>query len=127
MSKQANPPPHGDRPGQGAPPPPPAWRHWLWPIALLGVVLLYILLPGINVHTPVSLSYSQFTAGGHAHKIKTVDFANGASGSNTPVSGQLTNGTSYTTVIPGSASPQFSQQLGARRGQTLVPAAPSSG
>src|SRR6202046_2603076 len=127
MSKQANPPPHGDRPGQGAPPPPPAWRHWLWPIALLGVVLLYILLPGINVHTPVSLSYSQFTADVHAHKIKTVDFANGASGSNTPVSGQLTNGTSYTTVIPGSASPQFSQTLAADGVKTVTATPPSSG
>src|SRR6202046_4585299 len=127
MSKQANPPPHGDRPGQGAPPPPPAWRHWLWPIALLGVVLLYILLPGVNVHTPVSLSYSQFTADVHAHKIKTVDFANGASGSNTPVSGQLTNGTSYTTVIPGSASPQFSQQLAADGVKTVTATPPSSG
>jgi len=127
MSKQPKPPPPGDKPVGSAPPPPPAWRHWLWPIALLGVVLLYILLPGINVHTPVSLSYSQFTADVHAHKIKTVDFANGASGSNTPVSGQLTNGTSYTTVIPGSASPQFSQQLAAAGVKTVTATPPSSG
>jgi cell division protease FtsH len=127
MSKQPKPPPPGDKPVGSAPPPPPAWRHWLWPVALLGVVLLYILLPGINVHTPVSLSYSQFTADVHAHKVKTVDFANGASGSNTPVSGQLTNGTSYTTVIPGSASPQFSQQLAAGGVKTVTATPPSSG
>jgi hypothetical protein len=54
----------------------------LWPIALLAVVLLYIFLPGIKVSTPVSLSYSQFIADAGAHKIKTVDFGNGASGSN---------------------------------------------
>src|ERR1700735_5734026 len=124
MSKQANPPPHGDRPGQGAPPPPPAWRHWLWPIALLGVVLLYILLPGVNVHTPVSLSYSQFTADVHAHKIKTVDFANGASGSNTPVSGQLTNGTSYTTVIPRPPPPQVTPPAVRAAGSSPPPRPP---
>jgi cell division protease FtsH len=127
MSKQQKPPPPGDKPVGSAPPPPPAWRHWLWPIGLLAVVLLYIFLPGINVRTPVSLSYTQFTADVHAHKIKTVDFANGASGSNTPVSGQLTNGTSYTTVIPGSASPQFSQQLAADGVKTVTATPPSSG
>jgi cell division protease FtsH len=127
MSKQQKPPPPGDKPVGSAPPPPPTWRHWLWPIGLLAVVLLYIFLPGISVHTPVSLSYTQFTADVHAHKIKTVDFANGASGSNTPVSGQLTNGNSYTTVIPGSASPQFSQQLAADGVKTVTATPPSSG
>jgi cell division protease FtsH len=127
MSKQQKAPPPGDKPVGSAPPPPPAWRHWLWPIGLLAVVLLYIFLPGINVRTPVNLSYTQFTADVHAHKVKTVDFANGASGSNTPVSGQLTNGTSYTTVIPGSASPQFSQQLAADGVKTVTATPPSSG
>src|SRR5580658_2244473 len=127
MSKQANPPPHGDRPGQGAPPPPPAWRHWLWPIALLAVVLLYILLPGINIKSPVSLSYSQFITDASAHKIKTVNFGNGASGGNTPASGQLTSGTSYTTVIPGPASPTLSQQLSRDGVKTVTASAPSSG
>jgi cell division protease FtsH len=127
MSRQQKPPPPGQKPVGSAPPPPPAWRHWLWPIGLLAVVLLYIFLPGINVRTPVSLSYTQFTADVHAHKIKTVDFANGASGSNTPVSGQLTNGTSYTSVIPGSASPQFSQQLAADGVKTVTATPPSSG
>src|SRR5579872_4644492 len=127
MSKQANPPPQGDRPGQGAPPPPPSWRHWLWPIALLGVVLLYIFLPGINIHSPVSLSYSQFTADANAHKIKTVTFGNGSSGGNTPISGQLTNGTSYTSVVPGPASPALSQQLTSDGVKTVTADAPSSG
>jgi cell division protease FtsH len=83
MSRQPIPPPPGDRPVPTAPPPPPRWRFSLWPIALLAVVLLYIFLPGIKVSTPVSLSYSQFIADAGAHKIKTVDFGNGASGSNT--------------------------------------------
>jgi cell division protease FtsH len=127
MSKQANPPPQGDRPGQGAPPPPPNWRHWLWPIALLAVVLLYIFLPGINIRSPVSLTYSQFTADANAHKIKTVNFGNGSSGGNTPISGQLTDGTSYTSVIPGPASPTLSQQLSSDGVKTVTADAPSSG
>jgi cell division protease FtsH len=126
MSKQPSSPPPGDRPTGQAPPPPPAWRHWLWPIALLAVVLLYIFLPGINVNTPVSLSYSQFITDASAHKISTVNFANGSSGSNTPVSGQLTDGKDYTSVIPGPPSPAFSQQLKADGVKTVSASPPSS-
>jgi cell division protease FtsH len=126
MSKQPSSPPPGDRPAGQAPPPPPAWRHWLWPIALLAVVLLYIFLPGINVNTPVNLSYSQFITNASAHKIKTVNFASGASGANTPASGQLTDGKSYTTVIPGPPTPTLSQQLTADGVKTVTASAPSS-
>jgi cell division protease FtsH len=125
MSKQPNPPPPGDKPAPTAPPPPPSWRHWLWPIALLAVFLLYLFLPGINVKTPVSLSYSQFITDASAHKIKTVTFASGTSGANTTASGDLTNGTSYTTVIPGSPSTALSQQLSAD-GVSISASAPSS-
>src|SRR6516162_1385157 len=128
MSKQqqSNPPPHGDKPQPTAPPPPPAWRHWLWPIALLATIALYLFLPGIHYNQPVSLSYSQFIADANAHKIKTVTFGNGSSGSNTPASGELTDGKSYTTVIPGPPTPQLSQQLTADGVQTVSAAAPSS-
>ena len=127
MSKQPNPPPPGDKPIRTAPPPPPAWRHWLWPLALVAVVLLYILLPGINVNTPVSLSYSQFIADASAHKIKTVDFGNGASGSNTTATGTLTNGKEYTTVIPGQPTTALSQQLSADGVKSVTATPPSSG
>jgi cell division protease FtsH len=129
MSKQqqSNPPPHGDKPNPTAPPPPPAWRHWLWPIALLATVVLYLFLPGIHYTQPVSLSYSQFIADASAHKIKTVEFGSGSSGSNTPTTGELTSGESYTTVIPGPPSPQLSQQLTADGVKTVTAAAPSSG
>src|SRR6516164_711800 len=128
MSKQqqSNPPPHGDKPQSTAPPPPPAWRHWLWPIALLATIVLYLFLPGINVNQPVNLSYSQFIADANAHKIKTVTFGSDSSGSNTPASGELTDGKSYTTVIPGPPTPQLSQQLTADGVQTGSAAAPSS-
>jgi cell division protease FtsH len=127
MSKQPNPPPPGDKPIRTAPPPPPGWRHWLWPIALIAVVVLYIFLPGIRVNTPVSLNYSQFISDVSGHKIKTVTFANGSNGSNTPVSGTLTNGKSYTTVIPGSPTTALTQQLSADGVKTVNAQAPSSG
>jgi cell division protease FtsH len=127
VSKQPKPPPPGDKAHPTAPPPPPGWRHWLWPIALLATVLLYLFLPGINVKTPVSLTYSQFIADASAHKIKTVDFANGASGSNTSVSGDLTSGQSYTTVIPGQPTTTLTAQLTADGVKSVTATPPSSG
>src|SRR5260221_11856818 len=127
MSKQPNPPPPGDKPVGTAPPPPPRWRLWLWPIAFGLMLLLYIFLPGINIKTPVSLSYSQFIADASAHKIKTVDFGNGASGSNTTVTGTLANGRSYTTVIPGQPTTALTGQLTADGVQKVTATAPSSG
>jgi cell division protease FtsH len=127
MSKQPNPPPQGDKPVRTAPPPPPGWRHWLWPVALLVSVILFLLLPGINVKQPVSLSYSQFIADATGHKIKTVDFGSGSSGSNTTATGTLTNGKSYTTVIPGPPTPALSQQLTADGVKSVTAQPPSSG
>jgi cell division protease FtsH len=126
MSKQPNPPPPGDRGANTAPPPPPGWRHWLWPIALLAVLALWFILPGINVKTPVNLSYSQFISDASAHKIKTITFANGSAGGNTPASGDLTSGSSYTTVIPGQPTTQLSQQLTADGVKSVTATPPSS-
>src|SRR6267154_2034525 len=127
MSKQPNPPPPGDKPVRTAPPAPPRWLRWLWPIGLLVSVGLYIFLPGINVSPPVSLSYSQFIADASAHKIKTVTFGNGASGSNTTATGDLTSGKSYTTVIPGQPTSALSAQLTADGVQSVTATPPSSG
>jgi cell division protease FtsH len=127
MSKQPNPPPLGDRPSGTAPPPPPGWRLWLWPLALLAVVLLYLFLPGIHVTTPVSLSYSQFISQANTHKIKTVTFGNGTSGSNTTATGDLANGKSYTTVIPGQPTAALSAQLTKDGVKSVTAQAPSSG
>ncbi len=127
MSKQLNSPPPGDKPAGTAPPPPPRWRLGLWPVAIgLGVVL-YIVLPGITVSTPVTLSYSQFAADASAHMVKTVDFGNGANGSNTTATGALTNGKSYTTVIPGQPTTALSQQLSADGVKSVTAQPPSSG
>src|SRR5258708_35760643 len=111
MSKQPNPPPPGDKPVPTAPPPPPGWRNGLWPIALIAVVLLYIFLPGINIKTPVSLSYSQFIAAASAHQIKTVDFGNGSGGAHTTAAARLTSGKADTTGIPGPPPPALSPHL----------------
>src|SRR5256886_482449 len=127
MSKQPNPPPPGDKPVRTAPPAPPRWLRWLWPIGLLVSVGLFIFLPGINVSTPVSLSYSQFIADASAHKIKTVTFGNGASGSNTTATGDLMSGKSYTTVIPGQPTSALSAQLTADGVQSVTAEPPRSG
>ncbi len=127
MSKQPNSPPPGDKPVPTAPPQPPAWRHWLWPVAFIGVLLLYLFLPGIHVNTPVNLTYSRFTADVSSHKIKTVNFGNGASGSNTTATGELTNGKSYTTVVPGQPSAALGDKLAANGVRTVTADAPSSG
>ena len=40
MTKQVTPPPPGDKPTASAPPAPPRWRHWLWPVALIAFAFL---------------------------------------------------------------------------------------
>src|ERR1017187_4696887 len=128
MSKQPIPPPPGDKPVPTAPPPPPGWRHWLWPIAFLAMILLYVFaLPALHVNSPVSLSYSQFISDASAHKIKTVTFGNGSSGSNTVATGDQNNGKSYTTVIPGGPTTTLSQQLTVDGVQSVDASPPSSG
>jgi cell division protease FtsH len=124
MSKQPNPAPPGDRPVPAAPPPPPPWRHWLWPIAVVIAVVLFVVLPGTHLSSSVTLNYSQFVADASAHKIKTVTFA--SSTGNTPASGTLTTGKSYTTIIPGQPTPALNQQLMADDVQ-ITASAPSSG
>jgi cell division protease FtsH len=106
MSKQATPPPPGDKPKASAPPPPPAWRHWLWPIAIAVIFFLYLFLPTRTTST--SLTYTQFLADSSAHQVKTIDIASTAGGTS---SGTLTNGKSYTVVIPPQAQQSFLNQL----------------
>jgi cell division protease FtsH len=111
MSKQPSAPPPGDRPTPTAPPPPPAWRHWLWPLALVAVLALYLLLPSVNGNSTVTLTYSQFISSASQHRVKDITFDSSSNGSNTPASGTLTNGKSYTTVIPGAPTTQLANQL----------------
>ena len=106
MSKQAKPPPPGDKAKPSAPPPPPTWRNWLWPIMIFVIFALWIFLP---TRTPsTSLTYSQFLADASAHKVKTIDIATTTGGTS---SGTLSNGKSYTVVIPPQAGQPFLDTL----------------
>ena len=102
MSKQATPPPPGDKAKPSAPPPPPTWRNWLWPIMIVVIFALFYLLPHGTPST--SLSYSQFLADVNAGQVKTVQLASTSGGTST---GTLTNGKSFTVVVP----PQAGQVL----------------
>jgi cell division protease FtsH len=102
MSKQAKPPPPGDKAAPSAPPPPPTWRNWLWPIMLIVIFALFFLLPTRSPST--SLTYSQFLHDVSAHQVKTVQLASTPGGTS---SGTLTNGKSFTVVVP----PQAGQEL----------------
>jgi len=95
MSKQANPPPPGDKPAPSAPPPPPSWRNWIWPIMLIAIAALWIFLPTRSPST--SLTYSQFVHDVQSHQVKTAELATTPGGTTT---GELKNGKSYTVIIP---------------------------
>jgi cell division protease FtsH len=106
MSKQANPPPPGDKPKGSAPPPPPTWRNWLWPITIFVILALFFLLPTRSQST--SLSYSQFLSDVSSHQVKSLEISGSVGGTST---GTLTNGTSYTVVIPPQAGQSSLDEL----------------
>jgi len=98
MSKQASTPPPNDKPAPGnAPPPPPRWRHWLLPIALVVAFMLWIFLPAVHEAGQTTLTYSQFMADVSAHKVATITTSATAGGTST---GTLTDGTNYSVVFP---------------------------
>jgi cell division protease FtsH len=105
VSKQVTPPPPGDKPAPSAPPSPSGWRHWLWPIALLAFLALYLVLPTLHT-TQVSLSYTQFLSDVSAHKVKTITLS-----SNGPASGTLADKSTFETVIPSQAGSQLLDKL----------------
>ena len=102
MSKQAKPPPPGDKSRPTAPPPPPTWRNWLWPIMIFAIFALWLFLPTRSTST--SLSYSQFLSDVTQHQVKSVQLAGTTGGTST---GTLTDGKNFTVVIP----PQAGQDL----------------
>src|SRR6516162_8831760 len=106
MSKQANPPPPGDKPGGSAPPPPPAWRNWVWAVTIFVILALFFLLPTRSPST--SITYSQFISDVQQHKVKSVQLSGSVGGTST---GKLTNGTSFSVVIPPQAGQDALNQL----------------
>jgi cell division protease FtsH len=106
MSKQANPPPPGDKPTGSAPPRPPTWRNWVWAVTIFGILALFFLLP---TRTPsTSISYSQFITDVQQHKVKSVQLAGSVGGTS---SGTLTDGKNFTVVIPPQAGQDALNQL----------------
>ncbi len=102
MSKQAKPPPPGDKSRPTAPPPPPTWRNWLWPIMIFAIFALWLFLPTRSTST--SLSYSQFLSDVTQHQVKSVQLAGTTGGTS---NGTLTDGKNFTVVVP----PQAGQEL----------------
>ncbi len=118
MSKQATPPPPGDKPKPSAPPPPPAWRNWLWPIMIFVIFALWLFLPTRSPST--SLTYSQFLSDVSAQQVKSIQIASTTGGTST---GKLTNGKTFTVVIPPQAGPDLLKTLQADKVQ--ISSAPS--
>jgi len=84
--------------------------------------VLWLLLPTLHTNS-VSLTYSQFLSDVSAHKVKTVTLTPGGA-----ASGTLSNGKSYTTVVPPQAGSSFLDQLrSANVAITAVPSGPSFG
>jgi cell division protease FtsH len=98
VTKQVNPPPPGDKPAPSAPPSPPRWRHWLWPVALLAFLVLWVVLPTLHSSQVVTLSYSEFLSKISSQQVKTVTL-----NSDGAASGTLKNGSTYNTVVPSQA------------------------
>jgi cell division protease FtsH len=98
VSKQANTPPPGDKPGAKTPPPspPPRWRHWLIALGVIVAFFLWLYLPGLHSSGQTTLTYSQFLKDVSAHTVKTITIAQ-SGGTST---GTLTKGGDYSVVIP---------------------------
>jgi cell division protease FtsH len=106
MTKQAASPPTSDKGAPVAPPGPPAWRHYLWIVAVVMFVGLVFILPATRVQKQVTLNYSQFLHDVSARKVKTVTIQTSGS-----ASGALSDGSQYTTAIPAQAGQAFLDQL----------------
>uniref|UniRef100_UPI000491C81A ATP-dependent metallopeptidase FtsH/Yme1/Tma family protein n=1 Tax=Pseudonocardia acaciae TaxID=551276 RepID=UPI000491C81A len=118
MSKQAIPPPPGDRPPPGAPPTPPAWQRWLWPIAVVLPLLLAVWLPSLASGAAAEqLTYSRFLTAVDGHQVKTITIETDGQ-----ARGGLTDGRRFATVIPPQAGPGLLDRLSAA--QVEVTAAP---
>jgi cell division protease FtsH len=123
MSKQVSPPPPGDKSTPGKPPPPPSrWRHSLLPIAAAVAFFLWIFLTPLHQGSQTTLTYSQFLSDATAHKVKTVNIPQGTGAS----TGTLSNGTSFTVVVPPQTGTDLANQLNAD-GVNTTYTAPSSG
>ena len=88
---------------------------------MAAALLLWLFLPAVH-SSAVSLNYTQFLSKVSAHQVKTASI--GSDGRTT--AGTLSNGTTYTTVIPQQAGSALLDQLQAAKVQiTAAPPGPS--
>jgi cell division protease FtsH len=106
MTRHAATPPTRDKGTPSAPPPPPAWRHFLWPIALVIFFVLLFVVPVTQSSKHVTLNYTEFLKDVSAKQVKTVSIS-----PNGTANGTLVKGGNYTTVIPTQAGQDFLDQL----------------
>ena len=100
MSKSPAAPPPGDKPVRTAPPQPPAWRHWLWLLWLV-VILLWVVPAYVHTTPREVLTYSQFSSDVAAHKVQSVTIPSpSAEGANVTVTGTLSGGKDFSAVTP---------------------------
>jgi cell division protease FtsH len=100
MSKTPAAPPQGGKPVGTAPPQPPGWRHWLWLLWLV-IILLWVVPAFIHTTPQQVLTFTQFQNDVAAHTIKSVDIPSPPSdGANVTVTGKLTNGKAFSAVTP---------------------------
>ncbi|MFF4925746.1 ATP-dependent zinc metalloprotease FtsH [Kitasatospora sp. NPDC001261] len=89
-------PGRNQRPGPGGPakPPPPSWRRWLLPVAVLVTLLLLVLFS--NPGKPgTRYGYTDFVNRVDAGQVQTVDVSDTGA-----VSGTLKDGTHFSSQIP---------------------------
>jgi cell division protease FtsH len=100
MSKTPATPPQGGKPVGTAPAQPPGWRHWIWLLWLV-IILLWVVPEFVHTTPTQTLTFSQFQSDIAAHQIKSVDIPSPASdGANVTVTGKLSNGKAFQAVTP---------------------------
>jgi cell division protease FtsH len=87
-------PPQRPRPPTPPTPPPPAWRSWLLLLGLV-VTMVLLLLPWSRQQATSSYNYTTFV-----HKVQQGQVRSVEIGSDGHVTGQLKDGTRFTSAIP---------------------------
>src|ERR1700733_5135686 len=110
MSKQASTPPPGDKPAPGkTPPPPPAWRHSLLPLAIIVAFFLWIFLSPLHGTSSTNLTFTQFQ---HDLATKTVKAGSLPPGPR-PAAGPAKNRPNLPVTLPSPQPDSLATQLSA--------------
>ncbi len=104
MTRPTGGPPARDESARAGPG--PRWRHYLWLLAAAVFAVLYLLLPATSPGPHETLNYSQFLARVAAKDIRTVTI-----GSNGQVNGVLSDGRTYSAVVPEQAGEELLTKL----------------